>query len=38
MHPSPAPLLVLDPSKNNFQNKQLTTGLSTKFIHLEAFV
>lgn len=38
MQPMPSPSLDLDPSKNNFQNKDLTTGLSTKFTHLEVFV
>ena len=35
MHPAPAPLLDLEPSKNNFQNKDLFIGLSIKLIHLE---
>lgn len=38
MHLAPAPLLDLDPLKNNFQNNQLTTILSTKFIHSEVSV
>lgn len=38
MQPAPAPSLDLDPSKNNFQNKDLTASLSTKFTHLKVFV
>ena len=34
-HPAPAPSLDLEPSKNNFQNKDLFTGLSIKLIHLD---
>ena len=37
-HPAPAPSLDLEPSKNNFQNKDLFTGLSIKLIHLELSV
>lgn len=35
---APAPSLDLEPSKNNFQSKDLFTGLSTKLIHLELSV
>ena len=38
MQPTPAPSLDLNPSKNNIQNKYLTTGLSTRFTHLEVSV
>lgn len=38
MQPAPAPSLDLDPSKYNVQNKDSTTGLSTKLMHLEEFV
>lgn len=38
MHPTLAPSLDLEPSKNNFQNKDLFTGLSKKLIHFELFV
>lgn len=38
MQPASAPSLDLDPSKNDFQNKDLTTGLSTKFTHLEVSI
>ena len=34
-HPASAPSLDLEPSKNNFQNKDLFTGTSIKLIHLE---
>ena len=34
-HPAPAPSLDLEPSKNNFQNKDLFTSLSKKLIHFE---
>ena len=37
-HPTLAPSLDLEPSKNNFQNKDLFTGVSTKLIHLELYV
>jgi len=38
MHPAPAPSLDLEPSKSNFQNKDLFTGVSTILIHLELSV
>lgn len=38
IQPTPTPSLDLEPSKNNFQNKVLFTGLSTKLIHLELSV
>ena len=37
-HPAPAPSLDLEPSKNNFQNKDLFIGLSKKLIHFELSV
>jgi len=37
-HPAPAPSLDLEPSKNNFQKKDLFTGLSKKLIHFELTV
>ena len=38
MHPAPTPSLDLEPSKNNFQNKDVFTGLSKKLIHFELSV
>lgn len=38
IQPTLAPSLDLEPSKNNFQNKVLFTGLSTKLMHLEVSV
>lgn len=35
MQPSPAPSLDFDPSKYNFQNKELTNAFSNIFTHLE---
>ena len=37
-HPAPTPSLDFEPSKDNFQNKNLFTGLSIKLIHLELSV
>ena len=37
-HPAHTPSLYLEPSKNNFQNKDLFTGLSIKLTHLELSV
>ena len=37
-HPAPAPSLDLEPSKYNFQNKDVFTGSSTKLTHFELSV
>ena len=38
MHTTPTPSLDLEPSKYNFQNKDVFTGLSTKLTHFELSV